>query len=526
MPSRSVPVPRGRESFGPFLVALDGLLDPFVLLTPVRSPSGQIVDFRYAYANRAACAYNQVTRDDLVGSSLLALLPEHSRAGLFEQYRRVLETDEPLVLDGISYRDTWGGVTETRQFDVRAYAVEGALAYTWRDVSQRERSILALEESQRIAGVGSWYWDRATDRVRWSKQMYRIFGIDPSASDLTFEEALLAVTHPDDLELPLRARDRAMEDRQPFVVEQRLVRPDGDIRTVVTRGEVVIDTADEVCGMRGTTQDATDNRRAQQRLLQARLQLVEREHALGRERAASRVLQEAIMPGTPTVPGLQVAARYIPASGARVGGDWYDIAPLPATSQVALVVGDVEGHDLAAAALMGQLRSAVRTSLLAGAGPADALTAADRFLRSLPDTRLATAIVVVVDLATGTARLASAGHPPALVAASGVGVRVLPSQPDPPLGVDLSKPAGEHSAALPPNSLLLLYTDGLLTQRDTDVDVAVAGLRGTLLQHPQESPESLIERILANLPQPADDDAAVLVVRLPESEQRPSTPSP
>lgn len=523
MPDLPVPAPRRPAEFGSYAVALDGLLDPFVVLAPERDATGRVVDFRYTYANAAACAYNRRPRDELVGASLLELFPGHRRSGLFDVYCRVLDSGEPLNLDSVAYRDKWGGLLETRQFDVRAYRVgDAALAYTWRDVTERERSVHALEESQRIAGVGSWYWDRHTDRLRWSLQMYRIFQIDPTASEVTFTQAVFATTHPDDVHLPLEARDRALADRQPFTFEQRLLRPDGEVRHVVTRGEVLVDATDDVFGMQGTTQDVTEARRAQQRLMQAQVDLVQRKYALERARAASRVLQEAIMPGTPDVAGLELAGRYFPASGARVGGDWYDVVPLPG-HRVALVLGDVEGHDLTAAALMGQLRSALRTSLLSGTGPAAALTDADRFLQSLPESRLATVVAVVLEPATGLALFSRAGHPPALVASSDGGVRRVPAHVDLPLGVDGIGPRSEHEALLLPGAVMLLYSDGLLPPWSRDVDQAILDLERALASHAGTPVAALADHVLDRVPRPATDDAAILLAR--HAPDRPPGPA-
>ena len=126
--------------------AFDVLLDPLVLFTAVRDDAGRIVDFVYAEANQAACEYNLMSRDELVGSRLLDLLPGHRESGLFAAYVDVVETGRPLSLDGLAYTPEVLG--EQRWFDVRAVKVGDGLSYTWRDVTGRIGEVQALREAQ------------------------------------------------------------------------------------------------------------------------------------------------------------------------------------------------------------------------------------------------------------------------------------------------------------------------------------------------------------------------------------------
>jgi phosphoserine phosphatase RsbU/P len=127
---------------------------------------------------------------------------------------------------------------------------EQELVGTYADLTRFARE---LEEAQRIGRIGSWFWNAATDEVRWSAQMHRIFGIDSEATGLTFQEALAAASHPEDAPAAVAARDHALADHQPFVVQQRVVHPDGSLRHTVTRGEVICDPDGTVTGMRRTT---------------------------------------------------------------------------------------------------------------------------------------------------------------------------------------------------------------------------------------------------------------------------------
>ena len=123
---------------------LDSLLDPHVLLVAVRDDAGEVVDFEYAEANAAACEYNGMSRDELIGSRLLDLLPGHGSSGLFDQYCAVLASGRPLILDDAEYPPEFRGDGAVRHFDIRAVPVDDALSYTWRDVTDRHDEVAAV----------------------------------------------------------------------------------------------------------------------------------------------------------------------------------------------------------------------------------------------------------------------------------------------------------------------------------------------------------------------------------------------
>jgi hypothetical protein len=181
--------------------------------------------------------------------------------------------------------------------------------------------------------------------------------------------------------LAAAARDRALADRQPFVVEQRIVHPDGDVRQTVTRGEVVTDDDGAVAGMRGTTQDVTEHRRAATAVVEARAALMRQTMELAEEHRVKESLQRAVLPARlPSVAGVELAARYLPADmPSLVGGDWYDAFCLPDGS-LAVATGDVVGHDLEAAAMMGQVRNALRAYAFSDDAPAAVLARLNRLV--------------------------------------------------------------------------------------------------------------------------------------------------
>lgn len=126
---------------------LDGMLDPWVMFEPIRDERDRIVDFVFSEANVRACEYNQMSREQMIGASLLTLLPGHRGSELFASYVRVIESGDPLVLDDFSYpREIYRG--EPRRYDIRAVRVDGGMSYTWRDVTARYESKQRIEQSE------------------------------------------------------------------------------------------------------------------------------------------------------------------------------------------------------------------------------------------------------------------------------------------------------------------------------------------------------------------------------------------
>jgi PAS domain S-box-containing protein len=237
------------------------------------------------------------------------------------------------------------------------------------------------------------------------------------------------------------------------------------------------------------------------------------EHARAYEREVGTVelLQRSLLPDRlPTLPGLRIAARYLPG-GADVGGDWYDAIPLE-DGALGVAMGDVVGHGIGAAALMGELRHAARAYALEGHPPAAVLDRLDRLVRSLEGAQMATLLYLVVDADVTTVRFASAGHVPPLAVGPDGPARFLDGAPDPPLGVFDSAAHTELSAELEPGSTIVLYTDGLVEKRGESIDAGLEALRAAAERQgdPEELCDHLVESMLAI--HPADDDIAVLAL--------------
>ena len=230
------------------------------------------------------------------------------------------------------------------------------------------------------------------------------------------------------------------------------------------------------------------------------------------ERRTGLTLQRSLLPGdVPQLPGLQVAVRYrAGATGAFVGGDWYQ--GVVVGEDLVLCMGDVMGHGMRSAARMGQLRAIVATLALEGHGPGALLARLADSVDVLLDLELATLLVASYSPARRTLTVASAGHPPPLLAALDEEPYYLDVEPGPPIG-SLPGLYEEVVVAVPPGSTAVLYTDGLVERRGEALDVGLEALRQALREL-QLPPEAVADHVLATLgrTEGADDDVALLVL--------------
>jgi len=249
----------------------------------------------------------------------------------------------------------------------------------------------------------------------------------------------------------------------------------------------------------------------------------EREHAermrelYTREQAVAETLQRSLLPGRlPTEPFLGVAGHYVPSGRiARVGGDWYDALVLDDGSLV-LTIGDVAGHGLPAAATMGQLRSAARSYALRAESAGAMLVALNKLVYGFEDPTMVTCQVIWIDAQRRRLRIASAGHPPAmLLDRESAAVRQITAA-GPPLGVVHGATWATTEHELGDDEVVLLYTDGLIERRGEDIDAGLARLDVALRDHSGLAPEELAPTLVAELtpPQGFADDVAVLACGL------------
>ena len=225
-------------------------------------------------------------------------------------------------------------------------------------------------------------------------------------------------------------------------------------------------------------------------------------------------LQRSLLPAeVPSTAELEVAARYVAGAGdCEVGGDWYDVIALGA-GRLAIVIGDVMGRGVPAAALMGQLRTATRTCARLDLRPGEVIDVLDGLLRDLDQDSIATCIYAAFDPHTRVLELASAGHLPPLVRSPDGAVAPLAMEVGAPLG--LSEPSREVSVRLQPGALLALYTDGLVEVRGSDLDAGIDDLSRIISAGPSDLDE-LADVVMRRMTgEGSDDDVALLLARVP-----------
>ncbi|TJZ44458.1 PAS domain-containing protein [Streptomyces piniterrae] len=316
-----------------------------------------------------------------------------------------------------------------------------------------------------------------------------------------------------DVEPP--GRPGVFEERYWSPVNAPVLGPDGKVQLVIHRVEEVTELirARREAGGNRERLEAELYTRAQE--LQAVNERLRAAHA--RERQVALALQDAMLPAPRPVGHHRAAVRYQPAVGAlNVCGDWYALDDLPG-DRMAVAVGDVVGHGLAAACVMGQLRSALSAATLVVGGPARALEVLGRYAGSVDGAESTTAVQVVIDWAAHTLTYSSAGHPPPALLRPGGSVEFLDRATDPPLGArpdHVARP--EAHTPFTDGTVLVLYTDGLIERRREDIDVGLARLADSLTRHQGAAPEALADALLSELIPPggATDDTALVIIRL------------
>ncbi|MBL3664659.1 SpoIIE family protein phosphatase [Streptomyces sp. M2CJ-2] len=291
---------------------------------------------------------------------------------------------------------------------------------------------------------------------------------------------------------------------------------DGSVVLIVHRVEEVTEL------MRARHRAGVD----QSRVLEAELYTRARElqelnnrlrQAHARERQVALALQRSMLPA-PRQVGHLAAVRYRPAVGAlNVCGDWYDLVDLVRGHRIGVSVGDVVGHGLEAAGVMGQLRSALTAASRVAAGPAEALDVVARYAHVVDGAESATVVTTFVDFDRHTIDYSSAGHPPPVLVHPDGRVEFLDRATDPPLDArpePVRRP--EATTTFTPGATLVLYTDGLVERRREDIDTGLLRLAESLRRHRARDPESLADIVLRELLPPggATDDTALVVVRL------------
>jgi serine phosphatase RsbU (regulator of sigma subunit) len=350
--------------------------------------------------------------------------------------------------------------------------------------------------------------------VHWADATSAIFGL-PRGIAVRLAELHQRVPA-EDLPAVRAFRDRLASPSGTVTAAFRIIRADdGSVRQVRATAGPVTGPGGELIAVRGAYQDVSDRYHAQAAFTVTRQQLARTEQRAREEHELAVRLQQAITPeiSQPVeAAGIEVAARYRPASQQHlVGGDWYDAVLLPG-KDVLLAVGDITGHGIGAVTGMVSLRNYLRGLAVTGAGPADLLTWLNSAAFHLADT-MATAICAIYDPADRTLRWARAGHPPPLLMRDGTAS--VPAMPDGRLlGISQDASYQEETLQLQLGDTIVLFTDGLIERRDQPVDQALAHLAQLASRHAGEDVGQFAGNLLAATPSDTGDDTCLLAVRI------------
>ncbi len=254
-------------------------------------------------------------------------------------------------------------------------------------------------------------------------------------------------------------------------------------------------------------------------LVADRIALAAQAQASRTERATAAALQRSLLPTRlPRLDGLEFAARYVPGADLRVGGDWYDVFPLP-DGWWGIVMGDVVGHGLPAAVVMGRLRSALRAyALLKVDDPADVLDKLNRKVSHFEPGAMATVLYAVVEPSFERIRVSLAGHPPPVMAVPGQPAKLLEMPADPPIGVRFDARRHTTEIDVPPDAVVCFYTDGLVERREWTLDTGLEKLCAAVEARPAEMVSAAVMSALTSA-HPPEDDTAVLIMRRTSSTE-------
>lgn len=322
-------------------------------------------------------------------------------------------------------------------------------------------------------------------------------------------------------DIPLVERPGVFEERWWSPVNTPVLDADGRVAWIIHRVEDVTAFL-RSRRLGGSDRDRTEREQGMEAELYARARELQRLNeelraAHAREREVAVTLQEAMLRSPDLAHHQDIAVRYLPAIGSlNVCGDWYDAADLP-DGRCTLAVGDVVGHGLEAATVMGMLRSALSAAGRAVAGPAQALEILGVYARSVEGALAATAVSVLVDWRSRLIVYSSAGHPPPVLLHADGSSELLDQATDPPLGARPDHvPRPQAGISYRGGDTLILYTDGLIERRGEDIDAGLGRLTQALAELGALGPERLADALLDRLGVAGGvrDDIALVVVRL------------
>jgi hypothetical protein len=496
-----------RLEHGLLPIVLDPLHDPAALLAPI-TEGDQIIDFEFEYANQAARQLTKGEQIDLDSATLLEAFPEVGSRLLLGEYAKVLRTGHPYVVDDLHIAAQREGTKASYTFAARATRLADRVLVVWRIRTDADLLHDQLLSAERIARAGSFWWNLRSGDLRWSPGMFRLFDRDPAEGPADLDQWDRYVDREDWLGVQ-NAVDRLLAGR-PAELEFRLT---GHLagRRLRLRAEPFTEPFG-VYAISGTVRDVSGERAAEARLRRAEEALAVQRMRLDAERHAISSLREAVLPGAPDLagtPGLTIRGLCrSPAGSGRVAGDWFDV--LTVRGRTFLVIGDVAGSGMAATTAAIQLRSAIRAYAVHGLTPGELLAGLNRMLCELDPDRLATLTIAEFAAEDRTLCWAAAGHAkPVRYADTGDGF-VMDGPVGVPIGALPDASYTDTSVELEPNDRLLLYTDGLLSRRDTPATDGLDVLLRAGFEVDLDDIEALVDHVNEKLGSEPHDDLCLV----------------
>jgi len=469
----------------------------------VLDDAGEPVDYRFLETNEL---FEQATGlHDAVGRTALELVPSLEPHWL-ETYARVALGNQPL-------RFQQDSPAMGRRFDVFATPVapRGRFALVFSDITEPHAALMALQESERRfrnmadhAPVMIWITEPDGSCTYLNRRWYAFTGqTEAEASGFGWLDA----THPDDRAEAERVFLDATERRVPFSLDYRLRRHDGEYRWAVDAAAPRLDDEGRFLGFVGSVMDITERKLAEQVLTDQR----DREHDIALR------LQQSMLPAARVDDDrIEIATSYVPgADHLQVGGDWFETFHLK-DGRIGVVVGDVVGHNIEAAAAMGQLRAGLLALSAHVTTPAGLIRDLDEFAQRNTITDFATAVCIFLDPTDGRIDYCSAGHPPTLICPTQGLARWLQDARSVPLGIEAHADRPTATDVLRPGDVLVAYTDGLVEQRGESLDVGFARLAAAVERHRGGSMTEVCDGALAAAAdgRGLEDDTVVVALRL------------
>ncbi|MFD9303997.1 SpoIIE family protein phosphatase [Streptomyces sp. NPDC060048] len=500
---------------------LEALSGSAILLTPLRSQSGEVEDYRIDAAAPDSVDVAGRRGKELVGRRILETYPTVAGTALWDGYLETLTTGTGYEGAPFTYEEVVAGVPRQSVYSARASRLGDRLVVSWIRHDSSERETRRLADMQRLGNLGWAGWDLMTDTITWSDQVYAIFDRDPRDGPMTLEE-LPRHLLPDDLPTLAAAVQRLLSRGEAIDQPFRINTAHG-VRHLRIVAEAQTDADGAPVEAHGFFQDITARRDVELALLESERAVLLQRGMLQAERALGARLQDTLLPipeQSLELAGLRIDVAYVPADrGINVGGDWYSAIELPDKSAL-FVVGDVAGHGLAAVGTMAQLRFTTKGMTITGSALPDVLRRLNTLLlhTASDPSATATATMVMARYRPRDRRLTwvRAGHlPPLLI--RGDRARFLDQPQGSLLGASFDASYGQAVLDLLPGDHLLLYTDGLVEDPGEDIEMGLGRLAAVTLRLLREGRGESLARTLAAQCPGNRDDLCVLDIHVPQA---------